>query len=267
VFNHHKIILVESRNQYFHTFFNTLAIILQEYEKDKNALFLIIKEDFRISDLGVHVPFVYKILKDKNINFEFIDLDKNHPIQVHNCFYFPGYPVMLNSVNLIIEECKKYFSENTPFRKVYLSRKKVIKKDENYLFFNQDKSEFSSTDGERVDDETVLEEYFKSLGFEIAYPEDFGSMEEQIKFYSEIKTLASVSGSGLINFIFMKDGQKVLELNATNTVEGLEYVNSVFYPISFAKQHIYMLVSSMKNSKEYIDIIESNPNLKALVAE
>lgn len=60
-------------------------------------------------------------------------------------------------------------------------------------------------------DEKELEDFFRSEGYEIVYAEDYGLID-QIKLFSEAKTIASVSGAGLFNLLWGNENTKVIEI-------------------------------------------------------
>lgn len=60
-------------------------------------------------------------------------------------------------------------------------------------------------------DEKKLEDFFRSNGYEIIYAEDYG-LVEQIKMFSEAKTIASVSGAGLFNLLWCNEQTKGIEI-------------------------------------------------------
>jgi hypothetical protein len=60
-------------------------------------------------------------------------------------------------------------------------------------------------------DEEELENFFRSEGYEIVYAEDYGLIE-QIKLFSESKTIASVAGAGLFNLFWGNKDTVVVEI-------------------------------------------------------
>jgi hypothetical protein len=262
-----KKVYVRLRREFYHLIFNTLGLILQEYEKDKDSLFIINVEDATMLSDNTYIPFMFKILKEKNVNFKLVNVRSNNLYKIEDFWQFPNYPKNIKQTNNFIEECSKYFSDILPNKKVYVSRKKVYFKDDLFLFADKDKSNFAFNDDIRLDNDKKMEDYFSSLGFEIVYPEDFDSMESQIHFFSEVKTIASVSGSGLVNCLFMPNGGKVIELSAPILTDGIEMVHSNFHSLTFPKQHKYISVSSMRLSDEYINQIESDRILKEFICE
>jgi hypothetical protein len=126
-----------------------------------------------------------------------------------------------------------HVTEN-PFRKAFLSRR----------------SDKVKNSDDRIDDEEALEQYFSDLGFEIVYAEQFQTMKDQAKYFSEVSTLASLTGAGLTNMIFMKPGQTVIEVVSPLLLgdEGgfHKYEMHHFYKsLSMAKNHTLICVSNL----------------------
>ncbi len=66
-----------------------------------------------------------------------------------------------------------------------------------------------------VEDEIKLEEYFKSLGYEILSPGDY-SVEEQIEIFSSSGHVAGAGGSGMTNVLFCNPDTKIILIAAGN---------------------------------------------------
>lgn len=167
-----------------------------------------------------------------------------------------------------------------PFRKAYLSRKKVANgltvhlSDENS--FSPDSPNY--TFAQRIDDSDRLEKYMIDKGFEIVYPEDFAGLKEQIEYMRTVRTLVSISGGGLINTLFMQPGQTVIELQteiitraATNRDKNVPFKDLVFeyerrvHPHFQELSHIagqyHFSVSNDMNVDTLIERIENSPGL------
>jgi phosphoribosylaminoimidazole (AIR) synthetase len=128
----------------------------------------------------------------------------------------------------------------------------------------------------RIDDEKRLEDYFLSLGFEIVYPDEFKSFEEQMNFFYSAKTVASLTGSGLTNACFMQPGSTVIEIctplisftQIGNGVTdhgsvGQEEIHHFYNVISTMMDHNYIAIQNMSRSSEHvIQKIENNKSLK-----
>lgn len=90
------------------------------------------------------------------------------------------------------------------FRKIFISREKY---NQQYLKIMEE----SRSQQRYYKDEKRLEDFLRSKGYEIVYAEDCGLME-QVKLFSEAKTIASVSGSGLFNLLWGNKETKGIEI-------------------------------------------------------
>jgi capsular polysaccharide biosynthesis protein len=96
-----------------------------------------------------------------------------------------------------------------PTKKIYLSRRAAV---EALIKTFNEPVDITKYPSYRIDDEAELEDFFKSNGYEIVYPEDFNSMEEQISYMQQVKVFVSISGSGFLNQLFMNSDTHVMEL-------------------------------------------------------
>lgn len=260
-------VFVRGRVEFFHLIFDTFAIILQEYKKNPNTLFIInIEYDSTIKEPAWLL--MIEILKAKNVKFELVEISMDKPMLINNFKYFKEYPLLVQSVKNITDELSIFYSTKAASKKVFLSRKKFIpNKSEMAFYANQDKTNFYFKNDERLDNEDLLSQYFTKLGFEIVYPEDFSNMKDQISFFSEVKTLASVTSAGIVNSIFMPKNSKIIEFNVPLIVGGVESVHDIYSGIAFAKFHKYISIPTMRKSQDVIDIIESDMELKRFISE
>lgn len=260
-------VFVRGRQEFFHLVFDTFAIILQEYEKNPNTLFIInIEYDNIITEPAWNL--MLEILKAKNIKFELVAISMNKPLLINNFKYFKEYPLLVKSVQNVVKELSIFFSNKTANKKVFLSRKKFVPNRSDVIFYaSENKESFNFKDDIRLDNEDLVADYFSKLGFEIIYPEDFADMKDQIYFFSQVKTLVSVTSAGIVNCVFMPKGSKVIELTVPLVVGGVESVHDVYHGISFTKFHKYLSVPSMRKSQDIIDIIESDIELKRFISE
>jgi hypothetical protein len=207
-------------------------------------------------------------LKRNNIQYEFVKISEENPIEINNFLFFNMYPLHVKAIDAVAKEALKDSLVVNPNKKVYLSRAKLKTiKEEEVLFGGLDKSKFSSDSDQRIDNEEQLIEYFNYLGFEIIYTEDFFCMEEQINFFSQVKTIVSVTTAGLANAIFMPTGGKVIELTVPLITHGVESIHNVYQGISFAKKHKYMSLPTMRSAEDVISIIENDATVKDFICE
>lgn len=116
----------------------------------------------------------------------------------------------------------------------------------------------------RIDDEKAIEEYFSSLGFEIVRPEDFSSLDEQIEFLHGVRTLVSLTSSGITNSTFMQPGQTVIELVTPITIDFPDDDNAYYSKTVEELHHFYVFMSFRKKHK-YIGISNEAKSAKALI--
>lgn len=262
-------IFLRLRIQFFHAILDTLAIILIEHKRNPNALFVInIERNDYDMDTTSYFRYIKTVMERNKINYQLVRVSTRTPLIINNFYFFKMYPLNVIAVNNVVEESLKDSANVIPNKKVYLSRKKIeFPKDDHMLFQNVEKNNFSALDDERLDDEEAVCEYFKNLGFEIVCPEDFDNFEDQIYFFSQVKTLASVTTAGLMNAIFMPDGGKVIELTVPLILHGCESLHNVYHGISFVKKHKYMSVPNTRKAQEIIDIIDGDEHLKEFINE
>ncbi len=259
-------------DRYYHTFMQSLGIILQEFNKDKSIKFYIIHGAPGSNLLETHVMFLIRVLKTNKIDYELVDLGyykiNNEKFLIKD-FYYYVYPQLTdNFVTNLHNVSKPYHFEGEPFRKVYCSRRKTKYKTGIAIHGDKDPNTLPiKDDSQRVSDELALEEYFVSHGFEIVYPEDFTYFEDQIKYFSSVKTLISTTSAGLTNMCFMKDKTQVIEITIPMLVQGKITLHGHYASIAWAKKLVYFSIPSMRSTEDVIDIIENNPILLSLISE
>ena len=227
--------------------------------------------------------FFLDALQDQGIKCRFIDASKFDIIYINN--YCVAESVHRSSMSgpMIYEFFKKYVDkpDTVPYRNVYLSRKQVYKDNSEA---ETKTSQLSYKTDDRVDSEDKLIEIFSELGFEIVAPEDFKDFHEQINFFYSVKTLASLTSSGLTNALFMQPGGTVIEVSTPQVVYSpillgdprLEHIEKIensdplvvqelhmFYKlISYLKDHTYLSINNPDRSFENIrDVIYGNKKL------
>jgi hypothetical protein len=173
-------------------------------------------------------------------------------------------------------------------KKIYVSRGKITTLNGNRL---QDIPEEAKTDleklksfreqnqygfSDRLDDEKALENYLKTLGFVIIYPEDFSSYREQLDTIASAKILMSVTSSALNACLVLAPNTFVVELgtllhtrmraNGDIDIKFSEFHDH--YKIqSSVRNNLHMFISN-KNCKvsNIIESIESNESLKTFLS-
>lgn len=263
-------VFVRIRSEFFHSFADTFNIVLTHYKKNPDTLFILhLDRGPKMLIDNTFIPFIIKTFKKLNIKFEVIHVKPKNVYKIDNFFYYPLWPLTIELTKNTDDAFSEYYSDKLPYKKIYLSRKKVLDQIPlgRNLFGKVEEDKFLFKDDIRLKNEENIETYMKNIGFEIVYPEDFNSMEDQIKFMSEVRTIAAPTGAGLLNLIFMKPGAKVIEFTAPITINGEEGIHTSYHGISFAKFHKYISISSLRDTEQIINIIEQDFKLKEWIID
>lgn len=195
---------------------------------------------FRTENAQIDSFFV-KFMRDQLYDYVVLDNLDGTTIEVKNFFYTNYFKPTEHGIDEMSKVYRAYAKNpgEAPTKKVYLSRKRVVSSDP------------------RIDDETVVEDYFREKGFEVVSPEDFKSMPDQIDYMSQVKVLATISGSGLLNQLFMQNGQEILSLDS-----GMA---SQFTKLSHTKQHNIVTIPHKKVASELVQYLDSLPYMQTLL--
>lgn len=281
-----KKIFVSPEGAFFHLFNDTVAPLLQQLELDSDVEVIIdiskisnpmaTTNQTELND-NSFTGFFIKALRDIGATVKLINRNYYDVININN-FYINDYKFYVgDTYSALFNLFSKYVSNQdiVPHKKVYLSRKRIPPRVE--IFIDKSKNEVMSNDN-RLDDEELVEKYFQSLGYEVICPEDFHSFQEQLDYMYSVKTLISLSSSGLSNSIFMKPNQTVVELvtplpipfDDENNPYGsilIQDLHHFYSTMAFKKGHKYIAISNQhKKSSEIINQIENDPSLKSFLS-
>lgn len=276
-----KKIVIKVDDTFYHFFMDSLPIIIRLKELHPDALFVLYLQTARPSRTTTSIIELLLALMDgEGINYTTVVTnvrDGYAPICKINNFtvigpYFDGNSKTTlidvnNTAELVLKYAKKTLGveeSKEPFRKVYLTRGdkagvNIGPSPEGYTFYKDDI---------RMNEQWKLEEFFSSMGYEVVNPaEDFESLWHQIVYMSEVKTLASVTCSGLANMIFMNPRQNVIELQAEivqsdrqdydAVVEPKQGVHTMYQTLSFMKEHLLLSVPSRRDPDRVIEALSS----------
>lgn len=256
---HDDLHLVMWQKNFLHAFCNMVQYILHFHRINKNAHFLIMfGSDFRDGDQEInHAKFILQMLKDKNISHEFVSLREENVV-VGKSTYMKIIPFSSFVFKEVYEYCgTKINRVERPKKIAYLARSKVKPKSDFSIFNNRDPDLLKIKNDLRVEDEEILIEYFQNKGYEIVYPEDFNSFEEQIKFFDDVKTMICSSGSGMANMMFMQPGNIVIELQTPVLIAGTQQVHPFYEGFAWAKRHNFITIPNERKSAEIIEHFEN----------
>lgn len=216
--------------------------------------------------------------KDKKIKHKIVNFLDYDAVYIDNFFLISNGYAEYSRFTDIYNYFSDYIEDKNivPTRKVYLSRTKVpVPEFVEYL--DPDTKNPIKVNPERIDDEAGLEKLFKGLGFEIIHPEDFTTFEEQLNFFYSVKTVASLTSSGLSNAIFMQPGGTLIEIVTPLTARPISngtpgYLNREFHNyyknIAISKGHLYIgLPNSYAKLNELEDFLELNANAKRILKQ
>jgi hypothetical protein len=167
-----------------------------------------------------------------------------------------------------------------PLEKIYLSRGKtttyngnahmqdIFLVDPNVEAITSYRSKNVYKFSDRVDDEKLVEDYFKSLGFKVVYPEDFPTYLDQLQTISSARILVSITSAGLVSSLVMHPGSVVVELSTPleEGDSGTYRVHVHYRELSDVNRKIYISIPHRRVAEEIIDGIEKNLSLKEFLS-
>jgi hypothetical protein len=247
----HKILFPIDSSTY-HFMADGICLILYLNEKYKDSIFYI--DASRLNQMPLSEKqnnFLKNLLEKNKIDYKIVNTRDS--ITLNNVLIIddPRFEPM-ERIEAAYNNFKKnnYLSELSPYKKVYVSRTKsgsVRRK--NVL---------------RLDNEEILENFFRSLNFEIVYAEDFVKMEDAINFFSQVNLLVGVHGANLHNSLFMQPGTTVFELqvpepdNPDRVGRDKVRFNDTYHVMSLIRGLTHISLYS-ENSQEFVKNIKENP--------
>jgi hypothetical protein len=261
-----EVHLVMWQKNFLHAFCNMVQYILYYFNLNKDAHFILMFGlDFHEGDLEItHGKFILEMLNNKGVKYEIVKL-KEEEINVNDAYYMKVIPFSSYVFSEVYDYCSSFIDRNnTPEKIVYLARSKVTPKSVVSISNGRDEDTLRIKSDLRIDDEDVLINYFKGRGFEIVYPENFKTFEEQAIFFNNVKTMICPSGSGMANLMFMQPGQTVVELQTPVLIGGNQQVHPFYVAFSWAKKHTYIAIPHERKSDIIIEYFNNKGFLNYL---
>ena len=266
---------------YFHMIIHWLRYALEHIKRSQKKITFVFALSPESSDQVVQRMSTiteYLAAKFKKMGHSIVFLDNNYAYVNNLVFYQETHHFDPGSTS----EVASFLSEDldfskTPDQKIYLSRGKtttfngsanmneicnIDPKDHEAIVSYRNKNVYKFSD--RVDDEKLLEDYFKSLGFRVVYPEDFPTYLDQLQTISSARVLASITSSGLVASLVMRPGSAVVELSTPleEGDSGTYRVHVHYRELSDVNRKIYISIPHRRIAKEIIEEIEENIPLK-----
>lgn len=275
-------IVISMVNSFYHSLLDNMSELIYAMTTYPNHKIII-----DVSELGqnlgsekiYHNAFLYfiEVLKKRKIQYELVSLKKYDIVYINN-FHIVRY--LLESkqkANIVYEFFKPELSnpEEKQVKNVFISRSKTSGRD-----YSSMASGLGYSNDDRMDDHSSLDDYFKSLGYEVVCSEDFHSFQDGLDYFNQAKVIASITGSGLTYAAFMPPGQTMIEIftplvvpvgrpGKQKDITDPYYVQEIhnFYKnIAFFKNHYYFAVNNSERSFEQLkDTIESNHRIKTFL--
>lgn len=284
IISDNKKVLVQLTTSYYHFIHDQLGSILY-YNQEHPEYEIIV-------DIAHALPYmhpentmydtVFEMLDMSKIKYTKIDSSKINGINLNNFLFIHTNLMSKDMPRRLHEFFARFVDDPTivPFRNVYLSRTGVDFGRDYSDSFDQSRGYPKILQNDyRVDDNEKLDEFFESYGFDVVVPETgFKTFREQINYMYSVKTMVSISGSGLTNSIFMQPGQTVVEITSpmittnppryTNT--GLEEYNAdihhYFSPLSFKRKHVHISIANRtKKTSDVISTMLASPIVKYIL--
>lgn len=197
-------------------------------------------------------------------NYEIIYIDN---FKVVSFIYESG-----QKSNLVYEFFKRKVSnpDAVASKSVLVSRAKMGKRD-------SVAEGLSHTSDERMDDHEALEGYFASLGYDIVHAEKFQSFQDQLDYFYSVKTLVSLTGSGLTNAAFMQPGGTMFEIVTPLVVTVpfpykqkditdpfyVQEIHNFYKNLAYYQQHTYACVQNpSRKIEDFMNLVDGDAKLK-----
>ena len=229
----------------FHLLFDTIFPIMEIASLDDTIEFIVDMINIKYINSNF-INFIQKSIGNR-LNITFIDssnfdgIRTNKSIIVGEVLNIPEEYVLNYAKELVTVD-------SVTRKKVYVSARK------------------SSIANIRIKDEEVLEIFFLKNGFEVVYPEDFDTVQDEINFFAQVGTLVSASSSALCWLIFMQSNGNILELQTKfPTSEIGTALHHQYSALSHMGGHKYhSIANNDSTSASLIDHIKSSNILKIL---
>ena len=266
-----KIIKSFGNSFYHHLLDDISEVILAMDKYPKAQLILDISDilDRMHHDSWDSFSFFLKCLDKKRVDYKLVAIKHFDAVYINN-FAILSFPWRTGfQAQSVYEFFKEFISDEgiEPTRNVFVSRKMVTPR----LFDNENIEKFMVSNDLRIDSHIRLENMFSEMGFEIVYPENFTKFEDQVRFFYSVKTIASLTSSGLTNALFMKPGGTMIEvstplLTPVITFDDSEYMDKNGQEFALELHNFYTNLAFLKNLL-YIAIPNIDQTVKTLIGQ
>lgn len=273
-----KVIIPRSHIGFGHYIIDTFGLIVESLKYIKNPMLVInineyVNQNWSSSNKNnpiMYVLFLKNFLEQSNIDYVF--LKNNYSVAIDNFYVLHWFEHSDAVYNNIYDACTSLInvSEKIPDKKVYIKSKWFSAEgnppDPDILSLN-----INEVATRRISNEKYLEDYLKDHDFIILSTSNaFNSIEDQIQYFNDVKTIFSITGSGLVNCLFMKPGGNVIDLISpfpySIEQETFRLHSGQYQDMAYAKSHNYfgrknlidgkLIVEDIKNNKKFLEMLK-----------
>ena len=268
--------LIRLDDPFFHVIYDSLTLVLALHRLDHSGIFILYRPRIESESTRKIYDYFEELFESKNISYlmlypardELIDkmgyyspvIETFNYIDIISYLNDNDIKFTLDDYLFASREVLAHLGPNTdaPHRRVYLSRSHI------------DHRQYETRDGHvgyrddvRLENEELLEDFFRSNGYEIVVPEHkFNTFREQLEYMRSVKVLASVTSSGITNALFMEDGQTVIEIVAELVFPGEDLTTEqtlfgTYIQTSYEKLHTHVCIPSRRDPKPVIKTLET----------
>lgn len=266
-----KKLVIRVFPSFYHFYTEAFATLLfiYSYHKDIEVLVVDLDESFYFTEKpSVYVlekfnafkkarDMFFLFLTDNNIKYKVLSIQDIDNSIIDNYFVCDDlWDDSRNQAILLSEMSSKYVKSSKNKTKTYIKTN-------------------------RVRNESVLIEYFKTLGFDIIDHNTFNNFIDQMNYYKNTELVVSATCGGLVNVCFMNEKSTVIELVTTipskvpideskgfveENLQNAEQVHHIYDTLSLQKNHTYVSISNVnKTAEDIINQIESNALLVGIL--
>lgn len=273
-------------NSFYHSIMDDISEIICAMEMYPDHELLL---DVSHIEYGIHgkegywdvFDFFTEALEKKNIRYRLVSLQDYDVIYMDN-FRVVEFIYQSGQKAELVHNFFKEFVTNKdikPYKNVFVSR---AKREHGGLLGEIKEAETLSVNKDvRLDDHDGAEKYFADLGYEIVHSEFFKTFQEQLDYFYSVKTIASVSGSGLTNAVFMQPGITTMIEIVTPLVVSVappnkpkdvtnpfftQEIHNFYKMLAFYMDQTYLAIQNSERKLQHIkDVIESDKKVKDFV--
>lgn len=289
-------ILFDNSVAYGHLMTSWLSVLVKDLERySQEQITLLIyknpeKPELYLESLTTITEYIKERVEDLGHKVEY--LDTNSIFYIENFIYYKldehesHLQYNLEDLEAVSRFLSYGLNTEQPTLKLYLSRAKTTTSNGAVYSpieghrklkradLDEAREEYKYGFSNRIDDEKLLEDYLKSLGFIILYPEDFKTYRDQLFMISRARILMSITSSGLSACLAMQKDTTVVELVTSLSMakgpheqEHETTLHDHYWRQSRVVNKFYVGISNKnKSASEVIASIESNKNIKDLLS-